>query len=112
MTASPAGWAGQPVTLHLDGKEILLQQCGLYLHYSAVLNSHHVCPESWWQAAGKPVASPLLELCPTCHMNTHAAIDGLIRGLDVSRLPRRCVKLARLALALAAEAGLTPAPTL
>lgn len=96
----------------VDGR-ILLQTCTLYKgHMAAVLNQHHVVPEAWWAAAGKPVKSPLVALCPTDHGNVHAAIDGLLAGRDVSALPPRCVALARQALKLAAENGLTPAPTL
>ncbi|MEU2058015.1 hypothetical protein [Streptomyces bungoensis] len=45
-------------------------------------------------------------------MSTHAAVDGLLAGRDVSGLPPRCVALARRALTSAKDAGLTPAPTL
>lgn len=96
----------------VDGK-VRLQACTLYkAHSCAVLNLHHVVPESWWVAAGKPVASPLKALCPNCHNSVHAALDGLITGRDVSALPRRCVALARSGLTLAVQNGLTPAPTL
>lgn len=91
---------------------IEMQQCSLYAHTCAILNSHHVCPESWWIAANKPVGSPLKELCPNCHYNTHAAIDGIIKGEDVSHLPPRTVALARQAFTIAAANGLTPALTL
>jgi hypothetical protein len=108
--------AAEPVRLALDGTVIVPQVCTLYKHPSdgwpAVVDAHHVIPESWWVHAGKPVASPLIRLCPTCHVNTHACIDGLIRGLDISRLPPRCRALAAQALAGAKDNGLTPAPTL
>jgi hypothetical protein len=100
--------------LHLnvqDGK-IQLQRCALYAHRVPLLNHHHICPESWFLAAGKPVGTPMLYLCPDCHMACHCAIDGLLRGLDVSALPPRCVALARQAFELAEMNGLTPAPTL
>lgn len=92
--------------------QIQLQHCSLYLHECAILQDHHLCPESWWRAAGKPVQTPLVSLCPNCHMNVHAAIDGLVRGQNVAQLPARCVRLAQQAFHLAIENGLTPAPTL
>ena len=92
---------------------VRLEPCSLYRgHGTAVVESHHICPQSWYRAAGKPVVTPMAELCGLCHNNTHAAIDGLIRNLDVSALPPRCVALARQAMALAAGAGLTPKATL
>lgn len=110
MTMSEAGMPRRLVVV--DGR-VLLQTCTLYKrHPTAVLNRHHVVPESWWVAAGKPVASPLVSICPTCHGDVHAGLDGLLAGRDVSALPRRCVALARQGLALAVAAGLTPAPTL
>jgi len=54
----------------------------------------------------------LAAICPTCHMTAHAALDGILAGRDVAALPPRCVALARQGLAIAAEYGLTPAPTL
>ena len=92
---------------------IQLQPCSLYLtHFTAILNDHHVCPESWWIAAGKPVQSPLKELCPTCHYDVHAAIDGIIKGQDISHIPYRQRMLAQEAFPIAAANGLTPALTL
>ena len=92
---------------------IQLQQCSLYkTHYVAILNSHHVCPESWWIAAGKPVASPLVEICPNCHYDIHAGIDGIIKGQDISHLPFRARGLAEQAFPIAEANGLTPALTL
>lgn len=92
--------------------QIQMQQCSLYVHFCAILNSHHVCPESWWIAAGKPVGSPLVEICPNCHNDVHAAIDGMIKGQDVSHLPYRCRMLAEQAFPIATANGLTPALTL
>ncbi|WP_405888909.1 hypothetical protein OG762_37170 [Streptomyces sp. NBC_01136] len=86
------------------------QQCSLYRSHScAVLDDHHICPASWW--VGKP-DTPMRLLCPNCHYGTHAAIDGLLAGRDVSALPPRVVALARQGLDIAARHGLTPAPTL
>jgi hypothetical protein len=94
----------------VDGR-ILLQACTLYRgHACAVIEQHHICPRSWWQ--GKPINTPMAAICPTCHYNIHAAIDGIIAGRDVSALPPRCVALARQALLIAEQNGLTPAPTL
>lgn len=96
----------------VDGR-VLLRTCSLYKSHScAVLNNHHRCPKSWFEAAGQPVDTPMSLLCPNCHGSTHAAIDGLIAGRDVSALPPRCVALARQGLAIAAAHGLTPARTL
>lgn len=47
-----------------------------------------------------------------CHYNTHVAIDSLLKGLDVSLLPPRCVRMAEAGIDGAKAAGLTPAPTL
>jgi hypothetical protein len=85
----------------------------MYLtHHVPVLNAHHICPESWWKAAGQPVDTPFKNLCPNCHSATHAAIDGILRKLDTSALPPRAVMLAEQAFAIAREHGLTPKPTL
>ena len=92
---------------------IELQECQAYRgHNCAVINLHHICPESWWKAAGKPVKSPMIALCPTCHYNVHAAIDGLIQGRDIRLISPRCRSLARSAIILAESNGLTPALTL
>jgi hypothetical protein len=104
--------SGIPVELVITGGVVQLQKCGLYAHAVPILNSHHVCPESWWLAAGKPVASPLFSLCPDCHEAVHVAIDAQIRGLGTSLLPPRCVKLAAEAFPIAEANGLTPALTL
>lgn len=98
--------------LNVQNGVVLLQQCSLYAHRVPLLNEHHICPESWFKAAGKPVSTPMAALCPDCHTATHVAIDGLLKSLDVSSLPPRCVTLARQAFALAEQNGLTPAPTL
>ena len=96
----------------VDG-HVLLQACSLYKgHGCAVIEQHHIAPKSWWIAAGKPIDTPLAAICPNCHLSTHAAIDGLIAGRDVTALPPRCVALAKQGLAIAAAHGLTPAPTL
>lgn len=91
---------------------VLMQQCALYQHRAAIVQDHHICPRSWFEHASKPIATPMIALCPTDHMNVHAAIDGLIAGRDVSALPRRCIALARQALAIATAQGLTPTRTL
>ena len=92
---------------------VLLRACSLYKsHACAVIEQHHVAPKSWWIAAGKPIDTPLAAICPNCHETTHAALDALIAGRDVSALPPRCVALARQGLAIAAAHGLTPARTL
>lgn len=96
----------------VDGK-VLLQYCSLYKSHScAVIEQHHVAPKSWWARAGKPIDTPIRAVCPNCHLSTHAALDALIVGRDVSALPPRCVALARQGLDVAARNGLTPAPTL
>lgn len=99
-------------TLSVVGGQVQLQDCSLYVHKVAVLNNHHICPESWWQKAGKPVNTPMIMLCSNCHSNTHACIDGMILGRDISLLPPRCQKLAQQALSIAASNGLTPSLTL
>jgi hypothetical protein len=98
--------------LDVVGGAVQLQQCDLYAHRVPILNAHHICPESWWLAAGKPVNSPLKNLCPNCHESVHTAIDGILRQLDLAALPPRCVALAQQAFVLADQNGLTPAPTL
>lgn len=101
-----------PLKLVVVGNQVQLQPCSLYAHHTAVLEQHHVCPESWWIAAGKPVASPMKGVCPNCHSSTHVAIDGLLAKRDVSLLPSRCRALAKQAFEIAAANGLTPAKTL
>jgi hypothetical protein len=100
-------------TLVVVNNQIRPQPCSLYrAHACAVIEQHHIAPKSWWITAGQPVDTPLVAICPSCHMSVHAAIDGLIAGRDVTVLPPRCVALARQALAIAEQHGLTPAPTL
>lgn len=102
-----------PRALVVMANQVQPQQCSLYRsHTCPVLNNHHRCPKSWFEAAGQPVDTPMNLLCPNCHMSTHSALDGLIAGRDVSALPPRCVALARQGLAIAAAHGLTPARTL
>jgi hypothetical protein len=108
-TFLPPGRAGIVITSGV----LQLQQCTLYApHLVPVLQSHHVIPESWWVKAGKPVASPMRELCPNCHMAVHAAIDGILRGLDIHLLPPRSITLAQAGIDGANLAGLIPARTL
>lgn len=102
-----------PQTLAVVDGRVLLRACSLYKSHScAVIEQHHVAPRSWWAAAGKPVDTRLAAICPNCHYSTHAALDALIAGRDVSALPPRCVALAKQGLAIATAHGLTPAPTL
>jgi hypothetical protein len=104
--------APEPIVITADN-QIAIRSCDLYRrHFSPILEWHHVCPKSWFVKAGKPVATPMIFLCGTCHDTVHAAIDGLITGKGVDQLPLRCVKLARQALTLAYQNGLTPARTL
>lgn len=104
-----------PRTLLVVDGTVRMRQCALYRgrgHRCAVLERHHVCPESWFKHAGLPVQTPMVPLCPNCHASTHVGIDGLLAGRDVSGLPRRCVDLAEQGLAIAQQQGLKPAPTL
>jgi hypothetical protein len=71
-----------------------------------------VCPESWWKAAGKPVTSKLMNLCPDCHMGIHVAIDCILRGRNTGMLRPRWVSMAQEAFRIAKDNGLTPAQTL
>lgn len=112
MTRPLAEATEERVGLSVWSGMIQLQPCSLYAHQVPVLQTHHVVPESWWKAAGKTPDTPMRELCPNCHAATHAAIDGLLRDLDVSALPRRCVALAHAGINLGKMAGLTPALTL
>lgn len=113
MTTAVLMGATRLRTLVVTGNVLQQQHCALYDdHLSAVIHAHHVCPESWWLKAGVPVGSPLLDVCPTCHYNMHAAIDGIIKGQDISLLPVLCVAQARAAFPIAAANGLTPALTL
>lgn len=91
---------------------VVMQQCGLYKHPTAILHDHHICPESWWQHANQPINTPMIKLCPTCHYNTHSAIDALLAGHDTTAIPTRAQRLARQALTIATQHGLTPTKTL
>jgi hypothetical protein len=91
---------------------VLMQTCTLYKHQSAILHDHHICPESWWQHAAQPVNTPMIRLCPTCHYDTHSAIDGLLAGHDITAIPTRARRLARQALTIAQQHGLKPTRTL
>ena len=104
--------SGPVLGLVVVAGKIDLQRCSLYAHWAPILDSHHVIPESWWRAAGLPVASPMMNLCPTCHMTVHAGIDGLLHGYDISELTARARALAQKAITDGTAAGLTPAPTL
>jgi hypothetical protein len=100
-------------TLIHTGDILELQRCALYRgHRCAVVQAHHICPKSWFLAAGKPVDTPMITLCPSCHMNIHAALNGLIAGWDVRVVPLRCRTVAQQGLKIAEALGLTPAPTL
>lgn len=100
-------------TLVVASNAIQLQQCALYRpHLCAIVQAHHICPQSWFRAAGVPVDTPMIDLCPSCHMNIHAAIDGILAGRDVQKIPLRCRKIAEQGLALAREHGLPTSRTL
>jgi hypothetical protein len=102
-----------PARLVITDNVIVLQPCALYKdHFCAVLNAHHVCPKSWFEAAGMSVFTPMIGLCPTCHFNVHAAIDGTLKGQDIRFLPPRARRLAAEAFRLAALNHLTPGLTL
>lgn len=100
-------------TLVIKDNAVRLQPCALYRsHLCAIVQAHHICPQSWFKAAGKPVDTPMINLCPSCHMNIHAAIDGLLAGRDLWQIPPRCRRVAGQALTLARDKGLTPGRTL
>ena len=102
-----------PAALVIVEDTIILQACRLYKgHDCAVVNQHHVCPKSWWEKAGALVQSPMIQLCPTCHFNVHAAIDAVIKGQNAERIPRRARHLADQAFLLAEAYHLTPELTL
>lgn len=102
-----------PAQLVIIEDEIILQPCGMYRgHECAVINEHHVCPKSWFEAAGVLVQTPMIQLCPTCHFNVHAAIDAVIKGQNARRIPRRARHLADEAFRLAEIHHLTPRLTL
>lgn len=91
----------------------MLLRCTLYRgHRCAELHRHHIVPKSWFEHAGKPVDTPMAWLCPNCHTDVHCALDRLIEGREIGFIPRRARRLARQALALAQEKGLTPSRTL
>lgn len=104
--------SAEPVTLVYVGNVVQMMPCSLYKHSHPLIEAHHVCPESWWIAAGKPVSSPMRALCPNCHYSTHVVIDCIVRGKDYSLMPARCIALAQEAFPIAQANGLTPAPTL
>jgi len=91
--------------------------CSLYSHRypSVIIEKHHIVPKSWFEAAGKPVDTPMADICPNCHMNVHSGIDWLIGhggAGDSKGIPKRCMQLALQAMTLATQKGLTPARTL
>jgi hypothetical protein len=92
--------------------KVQLQTCSLYTHTHPMLEFHHVCPESWWAAAGKTPADIYLLVCPSCHYGIHVAIDGILIGQDISLLPKRWVKQAERAYNIASQNGLIPRRTL
>lgn len=92
--------------------QIQLQTCSLYSHHVPIPDEHHICPKSWFIAAGLPITTPMALVCPNCHLATHVAIDGTIKGQDISLLPSRSRKLAAQAFTVAAQYALTPALTL
>lgn len=114
MILDPHAQVPEPAQIIVVNNRIQLSQCQLYTtHFCAIVNNHHVCPESWWVAAGKdPNLTPFISLCPNCHYNTHAAIDGIILKRIVLSIPSRCRALAQKAFPIAAQNGLTPALTL
>jgi len=96
----------------VDNK-IVPQRCELYQgHVCTVVNAHHICPKSWFENAGVLVQTPMITLCPNCHMNTHAAIDAQLKGQSVALIQPRCVKLSVQAFAIATAFQLTPGLTL
>lgn len=106
--------ADEPEKIIVQNNRVILSQCQLYTtHFCAIVNVHHVCPESWWRAAGKdPSQSSFLTLCPNCHYNVHAAIDGIILKRITTKIPLKCRNLAKAAFDGAMTNGLTPALTL
>lgn len=102
-----------PAALVITDDRVMLQKCAMYKdHLCAVTNAHHICPKSWFEQAKVPVITPMIQLCPTCHMNVHAAIDGMIKGQNVSLIPPRARSLAAQAFTLATLNHLTPGLTL
>jgi len=102
-----------PAELVITENKIIPQRCALYkVHTCAIVNAHHICPKSWFESAGMLVMTPMITLCPNCHMNVHAAIDGKIKGQNVFEIPPGCRKLAAQAFDLATLNHLTPGLTL
>lgn len=102
-----------PAQLVISDNRIKLQPCALYKgHQCAVINAHHICPKSWFEAAGVVVDTPMIDLCPTCHFNVHAAIDAVIKGQNAELIPMRARHLADTAFLLAESHHLTPRLTL
>ena len=102
-----------PADLVIQQNVITLQRCAMYKgHLCAVINAHHICPKSWFESAGVLVDTPMINLCPTCHMNVHAAIDAVIKGQDASLIPPRARHLADQAFMIAEQKHLTPRLTL
>ena len=102
-----------PAELVVTENRIILQKCDLYKgHQCAVINAHHICPKSWFEKAGVLVDTPMINLCPTCHFNVHAAIDAVIKGQNYDLLPMRTRHLADLAFHLAEARHVTPGLTL
>jgi len=102
-----------PAELVIVEDKILPQQCALYKsHVCAIVNAHHICPKSWFERAGILVTTPMITLCPNCHMNAHAAIDARIKRQNADHLPPRCLVLAEQAFEIARAHGLTPGLTL
>lgn len=100
-------------SLVVVGGVLRLQKCTLYKgHQCAVIQAHHICPKSWFEAAKIPVDTPMIILCPVCHMNVHAGIDGTLKGEDISAIGRYPRRLVAQAFQIAQDKGLTPAPTL
>lgn len=102
-----------PAELVISYNRVTLRPCALYKgHACAVVNAHHICPKSWFEKAGVLVETPMINLCPTCHFNVHAAIDAVIKGQDASLIPMRARHLADQAFLLAETHHLTPGLTL
>lgn len=93
--------------------------CQLYKHNvkSLVNEDHHVIPKSWFEAAGQPIVTQMVILCPTCHSNVHWWIDQIIvahaHGTALPPLkPMRAYMLALQGYEAAIARGLTPRRTL
>lgn len=77
-----------------------------------MVEKHHVCPASWWTAAGKKVDTPMATLCPNCHYGVHVCIDALIFGWNIDEMAANWYRMAARAIEIAARNGLKPAGTL